>query len=67
MYLFTCACSLNLQKFLCTTIRPTYLPYKELYEYDSCAEFVADYLLYEPLKTPTELVRVCLVIPTSVL
>lgn len=49
--------SLTLQKFVCTTLRPTYLPYKELYEYDSCAGFVADYLMYEVMKKPNELVR----------
>lgn len=38
-------------------MRPTYLQYKELYEYDSCASFVADYLTYEPLKIPNEVVR----------
>ena len=32
------------------------MPYKELYDYDGCAEFVADYLTYEPLKVPNELV-----------
>ena len=38
-------------------MRPTYLEYKELYEYDGCAEFVSDYLTYEPLKIPNEMVR----------
>jgi hypothetical protein len=38
-----------------TTIRPTQLPYKELYDVDGCAEFVADYLNYELLYNPTEL------------
>ena len=37
-------------------MRPTYLKHKELYEYDSCAAFVADYLTYEPLQVPNELV-----------
>ena len=49
-----------MQKFVCTTLRPTYLPYKELYNYDSCAAFVADYILYEPLKNSNELVRILL-------
>ncbi len=44
------------QKFICTTLRPTQLPYKELYDYDGCAAFVADYLTYESLKPPNELV-----------
>ena len=38
-------------------MKPTYLKYKELYEYDGCASFVADYLAYEPLKIPNEMVR----------
>ena len=42
---------------MCTTLRPTYLPYKDLYEYDNCAAFVADYLMYEVMKVPNELVR----------
>ena len=44
------------QKFICSTVRPTYLPYKELYNFDTCAAFVADYLSYKPLKVPNELV-----------
>jgi hypothetical protein len=28
-------------KFLPTTIRPTHLPFRELYHYASCAQFVA--------------------------
>ena len=35
---------------------PTYLKYKELYEYDGCAEFVADYLTYQTLDVSNELV-----------
>ena len=46
------------QKFICTTLRPTYLKHKELYNYDGCAEFVADYLTYEPLQVPNDLVNI---------
>lgn len=45
-----------LQKFVCTTIRPTLLEFKELYNWDGAAEFVADYLNIEPLKPEYELV-----------
>lgn len=38
-------------------MRPTYLKYEELYEYDGCASFVADYLTYKPLQVPNELVH----------
>ena len=37
-------------------MRPTYLKHQELYEYDGCAAFVADYLTYEHLQVPNELV-----------
>jgi hypothetical protein len=47
-----------LQKFVCTTIRPTELPYKELYEWQGAAEFVADYLNFVPLNPPHELVGI---------
>ncbi|KAI9193105.1 uncharacterized protein BJ171DRAFT_604974 [Polychytrium aggregatum] len=45
----------GLRKFVCTSIRPTQLPFKELYDYQSCAKFVADYLTYEELDPPHEL------------
>ena len=44
------------QKFICTTIRPTQLEYRELYDWDGAAEFVADYLNFETLEPPFELV-----------
>ena len=40
------------RKFICTTIRPTKLPYTELYEWDNCAKFISDYLEYEELTIP---------------
>ncbi|OPJ78015.1 dynein regulatory complex subunit 7 [Patagioenas fasciata monilis] len=43
----------GVEKFVSTTVRPTLLPYTELYHWDSCASFVADYLIMEPLKSPT--------------
>ena len=42
----------NLRKFICTTIRPTILPFVELYDWDKCAKFVSDYLEYEELSEP---------------
>eukprot|EP00040_Diaphanoeca_grandis_P030622 m.181401 g.181401 ORF g.181401 m.181401 type:complete len:983 (+) comp32062_c0_seq1:170-3118(+) len=41
-------------KFVCTTIRPTLLPFKDLYTHSAIASFVADYITYEFLPTPTE-------------
>ncbi|XP_004690301.1 PREDICTED: dynein regulatory complex subunit 7 [Condylura cristata] len=46
-------------KFVSTTIRPTLMPYPELYNWDTCAQFVSDFLsmvpLPDPLKPPTHL------------
>ncbi|XP_016062002.1 PREDICTED: dynein regulatory complex subunit 7 isoform X2 [Miniopterus natalensis] len=39
-------------KFVSTTIRPTLMPYPELYNWDTCAQFVADFLSMEPLSDP---------------
>ncbi|GAB5582313.1 dynein regulatory complex subunit 7 isoform X2 [Prionailurus iriomotensis] len=53
-------------KFVSTTIRPTLMPYPELYNWDSCAQFVSDFLsmvpLPDPLKPPSHLYS-----PTTVL
>ena len=45
-------------KFICTTIRPTKLPYTQLYNYQDCAKFVANYLEYEELAIPDRLPEV---------
>ncbi|KXS13619.1 hypothetical protein M427DRAFT_500237 [Gonapodya prolifera JEL478] len=45
----------GVKKFICTTIRPTQLPFRQLYNYDTCARFVADYITYVPLQPPHEL------------
>ncbi|NXU82045.1 DRC7 protein, partial [Oreotrochilus melanogaster] len=42
----------GVEKFVSTTVRPTLLPYAELYHWDGCASFVSDYLTMEPLKSP---------------
>ncbi|XP_064885289.1 dynein regulatory complex subunit 7 isoform X4 [Columba livia] len=42
----------GVEKFVSTTVRPTLLPYTELYHWDGCASFVSDYLIMEPLKSP---------------
>eukprot|EP01064_Diplonema_japonicum_P000191 TRINITY_DN10134_c0_g1_i1.p1 TRINITY_DN10134_c0_g1~~TRINITY_DN10134_c0_g1_i1.p1 ORF type:complete len:893 (+),score=168.81 TRINITY_DN10134_c0_g1_i1:80-2758(+) len=53
------------RKFICTFIRPTELPYEELYDWESptnlgkgCAAYVANYIRYEELARPTELPQV---------
>ncbi|NXA25534.1 DRC7 protein, partial [Ibidorhyncha struthersii] len=42
----------GVEKFVSTTVRPTLLPYTELYHWDGCASFVSDYLTMEPLESP---------------
>ncbi|NWS31110.1 DRC7 protein, partial [Polioptila caerulea] len=42
----------GVQKFVSTTVRPTLLPYPDLYYWSGCASFVCDYLIMEPLKCP---------------
>ena len=45
-------------KFICTTIRPTKLPFTQLYGYQDCAKFVSNYLEYEELAVPDQLPEV---------
>ncbi len=42
-------------KFICTTLRPTKLPFKELYNWDACSRFLTNYLEYEELDPPDQL------------
>jgi hypothetical protein len=46
------------RKFICTTLRPTKLPYTELYEWDKCSKFIADFLEYEELEQPNKLPKI---------
>jgi len=45
-------------KFICTTIRPTKLPFKDLYNWESCVKFMANYLEYEELEPPDQLPQI---------
>ena len=56
----------GVQKLVTTTLRPTQLPYRELYDVQKCAEFVSGFLDYEPLEWP-ETVPTCLPSSTQVL
>ncbi|XP_023790336.1 dynein regulatory complex subunit 7 isoform X2 [Cyanistes caeruleus] len=42
----------GVQKFVSTTVRPTLLPFPDMYYWSGCASFVCDYLIMEPLKCP---------------
>ncbi|NWW48911.1 DRC7 protein, partial [Pedionomus torquatus] len=56
----------GVEKFVSTTVRPTLLPYAELYHWDGCASFVSDYLTMEPLQSPITLPS-SLYSPTTIL
>ena len=43
------------RKFICSTLRPTKLPFTELYDYHGCAKFTANYLEFEELEIPNRL------------
>ncbi|XP_007946245.1 dynein regulatory complex subunit 7 [Orycteropus afer afer] len=47
----------HVPKFVSTTIRPTLMPYSDLYNWDSCAQFVSDFLTMVPLPDPLKLPR----------
>lgn len=53
-------------KFVCTTIRPTLLPYRDLYDHQALARFLAGVIEYEPLADPISPPR-CLPSPTFTL
>ncbi|KAG9272008.1 dynein regulatory complex subunit 7 [Astyanax mexicanus] len=51
-------CPLNecgVQKFVSTTLRPTLLPYPEIYHWQGCASFISDFLSLQPLDPPVDL------------
>ena len=47
----------GIRKLICSTVRPTQLPYKELYDIRSCSQFVSGFIDFEPLADPYQ---VCL-------
>ncbi|CAD7084116.1 unnamed protein product [Hermetia illucens] len=50
----------GVQKFVCTTIKPTpFLIPKIIGSWEECASFVADFIIYEPLENPLQLVSYC--------
>lgn len=56
----------GVEKFICTTVRPTKLEYNELYDLEQCATFVAEHIQYEALADPVVL-PMYVPSPTSVL
>lgn len=47
----------GVEKPVTAALHPTLVPYKELYQLKPCAEFIANYLRYEPLADPTSAVK----------
>lgn len=47
----------GIPKFVCSTIRPTSLKFSRLYDWQECAEFVSDFLEFQPLANTTDIVR----------
>jgi len=56
----------GVEKFICTTVRPTQLEYSDLYDLEECASFVAEHIQYEGLMDPVVL-PMYVPSPTSVL
>ncbi|OQR89593.1 hypothetical protein ACHHYP_06188 [Achlya hypogyna] len=56
----------GIPKFVCTTIRPTLLPFLELYNLEKLATFVSGLIEYEPLADPCK-PPTCLPSPSAVL
>uniref|UniRef100_A0A8C4PX23 Dynein regulatory complex subunit 7 n=1 Tax=Eptatretus burgeri TaxID=7764 RepID=A0A8C4PX23_EPTBU len=47
----------GVEKFVCTTLRPTLLPHHELYMWDACAHFVADHLDLKQVPSPNTVLQ----------
>ena len=56
----------GVEKFICTTVRPTQLEYSDIYDLEDCASFVAEHIQYEGLLDPVAL-PLYVPSPTSVL
>jgi hypothetical protein len=44
----------GIEKFVCTTCRPTTMKYSKLYDWKDCAQYVSDYLQFVQLDNETE-------------
>ena len=51
----------GVRKLVCTTIRPTQLQYRELYNLEACARFTSQFLDFEPVEEAT---RIPTVVPS---
>mmetsp|Transcript_25737 Transcript_25737/g.45205 ORF Transcript_25737/g.45205 Transcript_25737/m.45205 type:complete len:879 (+) Transcript_25737:2136-4772(+) len=48
----------GVEKFICTTVRPTKMPFLELYDWNICSEFVAGFIEYEELDPPNDFPKI---------
>ena len=48
----------NVRKFICSTMRPTQMPFLELYDWEKCAEFITNFIQYEELEPPNQFPQV---------
>jgi hypothetical protein len=48
----------GVEKFICSTVRPTKMPFLELYDWNICSEFVSGFIEYEELDPPNEFPKV---------
>jgi hypothetical protein len=48
----------GIRKLICSTVRPTQLPYKELYDIRSCSQFVSGFIDFEPLADPYQVPKI---------
>lgn len=44
----------GVEKFVCTTIRPTQLPFQELYNFKESVEYISNFMSYEILEDPRQ-------------
>jgi hypothetical protein len=48
----------GVEKFVCTTLRPTAMKFSHIYDWRECAKFTSDYLQFIPLAKPTDFPQV---------
>ena len=49
-----CKNEFGVSKCVCSTLKPTLLPYPDIYDSSDCSRFVAHFLHYEPLEIPDQ-------------
>ncbi|KAH7425775.1 hypothetical protein KP509_11G070000 [Ceratopteris richardii] len=52
LFMFAALNECGVEKCICTTVRPSHADFTELFHWETCASFLADFLTYEPLEDP---------------